>query len=430
MAYVAGDQEDDEEKKKGAQQLGGEAEASPGSGQAQLPGAQPYTQVGFASAKNIFDKNKGGADQYDVTQPFQEDLGQSKEALKTNFGKLTESIGKQVAGQKYADNDVSDAIAQGSNSASFGKIMGALKPQAVTGQLDAVQNKYTGGDVSSLNTAPGVQAAIANQAQKKGVQNYSQGMGALDAAIYQASPQNRMKIHELSKSYGDFDKEKEDYNKQAASAIEKSNKELSDSAEKLRGTLGGQVEGIRRNSTVANEGSAAYQRAMAAQQQARAIQDKQRQDILNKVASGIGDQEVRNDFLNYNRANVGQGFGSIKETGPESYTAEDASKFNNIMALLGKTDRVNASDPIKADFNAGGFEDSLKAAIGKSESSVKDRREAAARAAQLKENEERLKQLRGTKAGDAMTKKEVDSLTPYERSILEMSQNAKLRAGR
>lgn len=425
MAYIlpSSDNEDDELKKKNAAAaIGGEVDAATG-GQMNANAPQAYTKSSFASAKNIFDKNKGAEQTYDVSQPFSQDLQESKSGLETSFGKLNESIGNQVKSTQVSDQDLSDAVAKGSQGGSFQKVMGALKPQSVSGKLDFVPNKYTANDVASLNTAPGIQAAIGNQAQKKGVQNYSQGMGALDAAIYQANPQYRQKINELSNAYGDYAKQKEDYSSKATQAIDKSNKELQDNAAKLQSQLFGQAQGIKQQSTVGNEGSAANKRALAAQQSAMESQSKQQSDIINKVAASIADPEIRQDFINSNRVNGLQGFGGISETGPESYTAEDAAKFNNIMALLGKSDRVNASDPIKANFNAGGFEDALKANLGKSERTIQAKRDQAAKDAQLKANEEKLK-AKKPKAGDELTQAELDSLNPYERSIYEMNKNS------
>ncbi len=339
MAYISDSSDDEDLKKKNAQSIGGEAEANPGSGGPSVgAAAQPYTQTGFASAKNIFEKNKGAGDAYDVTQPFQEDLDKGKSDLSSSFSKLQSSIGSQVSGQKAGDNDLAEAIAQGSASGGFKKIMGAINPATVSGTMDPVNTRYSANDVASLNTAPGIQAAIANQAQKKGVQNYTQGMGSLDAAIYQNNPQTRIKSNALANQYAEYDKQKQDYAKQSADAIASSNKELQDSAASLREKLSSQSAQLQ-----ADYGRGGSKYVSASDAPVKAQAEAEKQQYIASTAASLP-EPYRSEFLS--KAGKIKSDLAVKSDGKGGnyeYSNEGANQFNNIMALLGQGNRVNAS---------------------------------------------------------------------------------------
>ncbi len=364
MAYLAASSDDEELKKKNAGlALGGEAEAAAVPGQDAAAKAQPYTQTGFASAKNIFNKNQGAADQYDVTQPFNEDLGKAKDSTKESFGKLQATLGQQVQGAKASDADLAEAVAAGQGSAGWNKISQALAPQKLAGSLDPQDRAFkTANDVTSLNTAPGIQAAIANQAEKKGVQNYSQGMGSLDAAIYQRDAGYRNKVAGLSNQYAAADKERKDYEAQAASAVEKSNKELQDFSGQLRGKLSGQSEAIKLANDTTREG-AANQRRIAQENAARNSAAEQKNAIIQQMANSIGDESVRARFLWNANNDQSLGLGNFYNQGQGSqydYSNEDAGKFNNIMALLGGSEKATAGGSVGANFNKSAYENALR----------------------------------------------------------------------
>lgn len=360
MAYISSSADDEDLKKKqGAGPIGGEAADDQG-GQGGLPAAgqaaQPYTQTGFASAKNIFSKNKDAGDQYDVTKPFQEDLDKGRAELSSSFGKLQNSLGQQVSGQKASDDDLSDAIAKGSQSGNFQKILGALKPTNVSGEMDKVNSRYNANDVASLNTAPGIQAALANQAAQKGVQNYSQGMGALDAAIYQNNPQYRQKIADLSKSYGEYDKQKQDYADQSKTAIDKSNKELQDSAASLRSKLQNQGGDLQKNYSQGGDAYNQQKFALGADQYQQAEAEKQR--YIVEAVKSLPEQYQQDFREKAGHVNARQ---SVSPTYSDTaYTDDAASRFNNIMALLGQNNRVAASSAGSAKFDKEGLDKQLQ----------------------------------------------------------------------
>lgn len=388
MAYVSSNSDDEDLKKKqAAEALGGESGNSLPGQNSQAP--QPYTQVGFASAKGIFDKNQGAAQQYDVTQPFNEDLSKAKDATQQSFGKIQGALGQQVQSQKTNDNDLSDAIKSGQASGGWGKITGALNPNMLDAEkfkLDPNSGRYSANDVTSLNTAPGIQAAIANQAEKKGVQNYTQGMGALDAAIYQKDAGYRNKVTDLSKQYADADAQRKDYEAQTKSSVEKSNKELADNAASIRSSLSGKSSAIKDQADF-TKNSDASKRISDAQRAASNGITSQRDAMVEQVGNSISDPEARERFFRENRGFNLNKYNSMGLTDEKyNYTQDQASQFNNIMQLLGQGDRASSGSGVNLKFDKAGLENDLKSAATKSERDINDAR--SARAAQLAAEEE------------------------------------------
>lgn len=385
MAYVSTNPDDDEEKKKNSAALSGEVDPSAvGQGGGGAVQAAPYTQTGFASAKNIFEKNKGAADQYDVTQPFQEDVKDASANLSGKFAKLQSSLGSQVKSKQVNDNDLSQAIAKGQSADSWQQVMGALKPGAVSGSMEPVQTKYNANDVTSLNTAPGIQSAIANQAEKKGVQNYTQGMGALDSAIYQSNPQYRQKVTDLAAKYGDYDKQKQDYAKQTTAAVEKSNKELQDYSESLKGQLNSRAQAVRDNADI-YKNKDAMARVMERENALRSDAARQQEALFQSVGSGIGDEEARNRFMADSTHTGGLNLGDyfkVNSGNNYDYSGEDAAQFNNIMSLLGQGDRVGTGNGVESKFDRNRLENDLGSRAGRIQQELKAERDAKERAKQ------------------------------------------------
>jgi hypothetical protein len=386
MAYVSSPSQRDEDDERNRALQGQEAGAvdggqSVGGGIAGAP--QSFTKTPFVSGQKIIEKNRQNPGSFDVTKNYQQDLNESKVNLNRRQTEYAADLNREASNFQADASDANKAAEGDSNS--FARIRAALNPQLQKPKFDPGQTKYNVSDVNALNTSAGLQNAISKEAVAGGAQNYSRGMGALDTAIYQQSPQYRQAISKVSQGYQDFGRQADATKAQADSLFDQTRYKLENNATELKNRLAARGEDMQRRAEQSK-----LREASENQARTQAIFD----EYANKLK---GDKDKYNAFFSGVRGAskehaalfdpINQLGNQLRGVSGNGYSADEAAQYNRIMELLGANQRV-ASEA--GQYDEASYRNALQNAVNNVGRSVATKKEDTAKNNALQD--ERAKQ--------------------------------------
>lgn len=367
---------------------GGQSNVTSSGGQAQ--GQSPNRSVSAIAktqgAKSQFPKAFGMA---------QNSLSQAKQNLQNEADQYTQKYQQQNYG---LGNEVLQNAQKG-DQAAMSQVATRLG-QASAPQVEAFkpQTQTSFNDINSLGTDEGIKNILRQQAGGK----YTGGESALDLAIMKRNPNFNLIREQLIQG-------QKDVQSQAAALQEQKTKEAQDLAAKrygeeteaIRKNLGGQVDEIRSQqaqraaqATAANQAAEAQRRAYIQQQAQQAYDELAAQSPLDLglvtstgLGRNLGDFISRdawaNPYIDQEKGinedpRAAQFYSGVGSVTPEQLaTEEEANRFNNIMSMLGRTDRMQTgSGAGHQSFNKSAFQESLKKEAQKTNKNQQDQANA------------------------------------------------------
>lgn len=361
MAYVANfnginsalNPEDEEQQRLQRQ---GEAEGAPVGAQGSaapsggMGGAPGYTQSNFASGRKILEKAQG--QQLKDAGGLFGDIEKKRTGAEQQIGVERANVQKQAQDKlnpfQVSDQDISKGIAGGEDTAEYKKLSGLFAAKDdIWGGKDPSFNSINGPSVAEVN-ALGTQSGLADAMRKKlqGKQNYSRGMSALDAQIYQKDPMYLAKLQELGQRVSKTGQDVDQFQTKEVGDIKKGTNETVFGKEgqeglqaQVKGKLGKEATNIRAAGTKAAQESFSSATSPAL-----------KKSIYNNTLDQLADRDDltkadKEEIANLTARNSDWGTGTKYVPGSsELYDQNQIAQFGRINTLLNGKDAITAGE--------------------------------------------------------------------------------------
>lgn len=400
------------------------------SGGSAEPGAPSpgYTQTNFASGKRILEKAQGAQLGVDLAGDVEKQAAKAQEDVGSARSKLQTGVNESVAQFNYAPDSLAATTASGKGP-EFDKLTSLInspdpyaKSKNLTPDYIAAPNVR---DVTGLATQAGLQGAL--QKNMQGGQNYTRGMAALDATIYQKDPRFLDRISDVAGkanaanvAANKFQNYDEDYEGSAKQIKKKGQTDFTTIKDKAKQDLGDVVTGIRKSGAEAGKAGQAYSGGLYG-----TFTDKKNVNAMRDTAtmaiSGVEGIEnlsqkekdqIIDSLISYTQLMQPKDTYDVTKGSDEIYNKGQIAQFDRIQKLLGGSDILESGQGATTDINMGGI---IKSAQTRATNKIAAKAEAAETKRILGERKEKEKSL---PQKDSLILDPVD-MTPAERRAFD-----------